>query len=151
MTQVIADAFARPGGKVSAQQLSERCTELGYPIPRSTIANLERGRKETISVQEVLVLARALEVPPLQLVFPVGRERTLVVLPGEVTSTWLAAERFTGEGPFPVALPGGDWGANTPRMRAWKSGAPAVPSAPQTAGAEANRPRLGSRSPTRER
>ncbi len=109
---------------MSAQQLSERCAELGYPIPRSTITNLEIGRKESISIQEVAILAKALGIPPLSLVFPIGRERTVELLPGTEVPTWLAAQWFTGEGPFPAALLDGGWGANTDDMRAWKGGAP---------------------------
>ena len=47
--------------KMSAQQLADRTAELGAPIPRSVLANLESGRRETVSVAEILVLAAALE------------------------------------------------------------------------------------------
>ena len=68
---------------LSAQQLSDRCAELGYVVPRSTIANLESGRRTTVPVQEVAVLAAALEVPPMAVLFPVVEPNdTLEVLPG---------------------------------------------------------------------
>jgi len=90
-------------GNLSAQGLSDRCAELGYPIPRSTIQNLEIGRKESISVQEVVILARALAIPPVVLMYPVGREASVEALPGADVDTWSAAKWFTGEASFPGA------------------------------------------------
>lgn len=54
--------YRRESG-LSAQRLSDETATLGYPIARNTIANLEAGRKATVTVQEVLVLAEALGVP----------------------------------------------------------------------------------------
>src|SRR5215204_5435227 len=90
-------------GNLSAQGLSDRCAELGYPIPRSTIQNLEIGRKESISIQEVVILARALAIPPVVLMYPVGREASVEALPGADVDTWSAAKWFTGEASFPGA------------------------------------------------
>lgn len=84
---------------LSAQQLADRCAELGHPIPRSVLANLESGRRETITVPELLVLARALEVPPVLLLFPLGRVEQMEVLPGRDVATWPALLWFTGEYP----------------------------------------------------
>ncbi|MGW6243829.1 helix-turn-helix domain-containing protein [Streptomyces roseolus] len=67
---------------LSAQQLSDRCAALGMPIQRSVLANLESGRRTTVTFAEVLVLAAALEVAPATLAFPVGRKMTVEVLPG---------------------------------------------------------------------
>lgn len=57
---------------LSAEALSARCSDVGYPIPRNTIANLENGRKEGVPVHEVMVLAMALNVAPIDLLFPVA-------------------------------------------------------------------------------
>lgn len=46
--------------KVSAQMLADRMTELGYPIQRTVIANLENGRRSEVSIDHVVVAARAL-------------------------------------------------------------------------------------------
>lgn len=46
---------------LSAQKLSDTTNELGYHIPRNAIANLENGRRETVSIQELEVLSEALE------------------------------------------------------------------------------------------
>lgn len=52
----------RQAQKVSAQQLADRMTELGYPIQRSVIANCESGRRSEISVDHLAIAARALGV-----------------------------------------------------------------------------------------
>lgn len=46
--------------KVSAQTLSDRMTELGYPVARTVIANLESGRRAEVSIDHVFVAAQAL-------------------------------------------------------------------------------------------
>jgi transcriptional regulator with XRE-family HTH domain len=83
---------------MSAQQLSDRCGELGLPIARSVLANFESGRRPTLSVAELLVLAEALDVPPTSLVFPVGYTRTVEVLPGVDCDTYRAANWWAGVG-----------------------------------------------------
>jgi transcriptional regulator with XRE-family HTH domain len=103
LTRSIAGQVKRHRTKsdISAQQLSEACAKLGLEIPRSTIADLENGRRASISVAELLVLARALGVAPLLLVFPVGSEAESEVLPGELRSPFRAALWAAGEAPFP--------------------------------------------------
>ena len=54
------------------QKLADRTDELGMPIQRSVLANFESGRRETVSVAELIILARALEVAPLELLIPAG-------------------------------------------------------------------------------
>lgn len=71
----------RDAAGLSAQKLSDKCDELGFPIPRSTIANIESGRKEAIPVHEVAVLAAALGAPPAALLFPLDESITVPVLP----------------------------------------------------------------------
>ncbi|MGC9473272.1 helix-turn-helix domain-containing protein [Streptomyces sp. WG4] len=83
---------------MSAQQLSDRCGELGLPIARSVLANFESGRRPTLSVAELLVLAEALGVPPTSLVFPVGYKRSVEVLPGVDCDTYRAANWWAGVG-----------------------------------------------------
>jgi transcriptional regulator with XRE-family HTH domain len=72
----------RDAAGLSAQKLSDRCEEFGFPIPRSTIANIESGRKEAIPVHEVAVLAAALGTSPASLLFPLDEPVTVPVLPG---------------------------------------------------------------------
>lgn len=50
--------------KISAQQLADRMTAAGYPINRSSIANLENGRREEISVGHLAIAAQILGADP---------------------------------------------------------------------------------------
>ncbi len=95
---------------LSAQQLSDKISEdFGLQLKRSVLANLENGRRPTLSLVELIVLARMLDVPPLLLVFPTGYENEIEVLPGQTVGTWDAARWFTGEARFPSErIPGGE-------------------------------------------
>lgn len=83
---------------LSVQKFADICTEeYGLPLKRSVLANFEGGRRTALSVVELLVFARILCVPPTELLFPVGREAEIEVLPGMPTDTWGALKWFTGE------------------------------------------------------
>lgn len=82
---------------MSAQQLALRCAELGLPtLTRSTIANLESGRRQYVDVAELLILAAALQVAPAVLVFPVGYEAEVERLPGQTATPLDAVDQFSG-------------------------------------------------------
>ena len=83
--------------KMSTQKLADRTAELGMAIPRSVLANLESGRRETVSVAEVLVLAAALHVAPIELMCPVGFDKQTEMLPGRMMDPLDAMRWFTGE------------------------------------------------------
>ncbi len=90
---------------MSAQDLSNGCEEAGYLIPRSTIANIESGRKETVSLQELTVIAYVLGVPPLMLIFyPYDAAEVVQAVPGRDQLAVDAAENFAfsrhGESPL---------------------------------------------------
>ncbi|WP_075662273.1 helix-turn-helix domain-containing protein [Streptomyces acidiscabies] len=89
---------------LSAQQLSDRCTELGMPIQRSVLANLESGRRTTVTVAEVLVLATALNIPPGLLLFPVGYAEVVEFLPGRQVDTLDAVDWLSGGKPLPSGI-----------------------------------------------
>ena len=57
-------------GRLTAQQLAEETERLGHAISRSQIANYESGRKQSLDVAELLVIAAALGVSPLSLSVP---------------------------------------------------------------------------------
>lgn len=86
-------------------QLATECERLGAPqLSLSALANIERGqtseskrRRRDVSVDELMVLAKALDVAPLLLLFPVGAEDAIEYLPGQVVSPWDAAKWFSGE------------------------------------------------------
>jgi hypothetical protein len=85
--------------KMSAQQLSDACAALGVEMPRAALANLETGRRGSLDVGELLVLAHVLGVPPVFLLFPVGHAADSTPVPGRTMSTWDALAWFTGETP----------------------------------------------------
>ncbi|WP_406457048.1 helix-turn-helix transcriptional regulator [Streptomyces sp. NBC_01622] len=82
---------------MSAQQLSDACEKLGAPIPRTVISNIENGRRTNISVAETIVLARALRVPPIALIYPAGYEEELEYVPGKRVDPMRAVKWFSGE------------------------------------------------------
>lgn len=52
----------------SAEELARRTCEQGFQVNRQMIANGEMGRRDVMSVDELLAFAAAFEVPPLSLV-----------------------------------------------------------------------------------
>ncbi|MGW0038403.1 helix-turn-helix domain-containing protein [Gordonia sp. NPDC003376] len=81
---------------MTAQQLSDRTTELGYPISRSAIANAESGRKKALDITEVIILAKALDVSPLELIYPGLIDAEVEVTPGVYGRSSDAALGFAG-------------------------------------------------------
>jgi len=99
----------------SAQQLADACAGAGLDFKRSVIANLESGRRPTLSVPELLVLGRVLDVPPALLLFPVGTSAEVPVSDDSSPSPWSALQWFVGEHPFPATT---DSGVHT-EVRDW--------------------------------
>lgn len=84
---------------ISAQQLAGRCAELGMTsLNRAVLAKLENGRREAVSTAELLVLARALEVAPMLILFPLGQDAATDVAPAHSMPTWEAVRWFYGLG-----------------------------------------------------
>lgn len=83
--------------KLSAQQLADRTAEFGMPIPRNVLANLESGRRDTVSVAEVLTLAAVLGVAPMELICPVGYDEQIELLPGRMMDPLQASRWVDGE------------------------------------------------------
>lgn len=94
----VKDLRAKKGMK--GADLSERTKALGYEIPRSTLANIEIGRKSSIGVHEIAILAAALEVPPVSLLFDVGSEDLVEVLPGDRRAPIEAVQWFSAIHPL---------------------------------------------------
>lgn len=80
---------------LSAEQLSAGCNALGLPISRNMLANFETGRWSSVSVAELLVIAMALDVAPMALLFP-HNAIPVEVLPGRRTDSFAAICWFTG-------------------------------------------------------
>lgn len=83
---------------MSAQHLAEACEEIGHPIPRNVIANMESGRRTSLPLADVMVLAKALQTNPICLIIPVGHIADYQALPLQhPVSAWDALCWFTGE------------------------------------------------------
>jgi transcriptional regulator with XRE-family HTH domain len=80
---------------LSQHELAAECAKIGYPIPRNVLANLESGRRSSLQVVELLVLAKALNCSPVALLFPVGHSTSVYPLPGEPQSPLDAADWFS--------------------------------------------------------
>lgn len=104
--------------KRSAQWLADRTAELGYPMTRTVISDLENGRRGgRLDITELLVLGRALDVAPLLLLYPGVPHAEVDALPGMTVDSVHAMFWFTGEDyafecvprPFETEPDGGDW------------------------------------------
>ena len=62
-------AGIRTRRNLTQQQLSQAMDEIGFPISRSTIAKIEKGRRP-MEVSELVAFAAALDVPPSALFLP---------------------------------------------------------------------------------
>jgi transcriptional regulator with XRE-family HTH domain len=82
--------------KMSAAALADRTATLGHAVSRSVIADLEIGRKKSLDVAELLVLAQALQVAPVQLVYPDLPKGDVEVLPGRFVESHEALQWFSG-------------------------------------------------------
>jgi transcriptional regulator with XRE-family HTH domain len=87
----------------SAAQLAARCATLGMPeLDRSTVANIENGRRQRVGVDELLVLALALGVAPLHLLVPL-KERFIAIAPDYATGSGRARQWIRGNHPIVYA------------------------------------------------
>ena len=89
----------------SAQWLADRTAELGYPISRATIADLENGRRKWLTISELIILARALNTTPIALLYPdPPSEETVELFPGLQASRTVALQWFSGEVDVPSSF-----------------------------------------------
>jgi transcriptional regulator with XRE-family HTH domain len=88
----------------SAKHLSDACYILGHEIPRSVIADLENGRRRSISIAELLVLARALGASPVELVCPLEFDGQIRVSPTEPLASVEARQWWGGRDTEPDVI-----------------------------------------------
>lgn len=89
---------ARRAAGLTMAEVAQGCADRGLPeITEHSLKNLELGRKSSVTVADLVVLADVLAVPPVTLLFPLGTSPTVEVLPGREVSTWDALAWFTGE------------------------------------------------------
>lgn len=81
---------------MTAQQLAERCADLGVPIHRTTITKIENGRPR-FDLGELIVIAEALDVAPVALIYPHLPDGEVERLPGDYGTSAAAVWWFTGE------------------------------------------------------
>lgn len=68
---------------LSAQAVADKTSELGYPLGRGTIARMETGaRGGKFDVSELFILACALQVSPIQLLWHNAPDAPVELLPG---------------------------------------------------------------------
>lgn len=85
----IGVAAKKVRGTKSAAWLSQQTKDLGYQIPATVIAKLDSGhRGSVLSVPELLIIAAALDVPPLGLVFPDLPDGQVEIIPRHHGSSW---------------------------------------------------------------
>jgi|GEM_PF-1270175 len=80
--------YWRERRQMTTRELEEATSQLGQTISRAVITNLENQRRDAVSLAEVLVLAAALDVSPILLIAPVGREPKVEILPGVEVTPW---------------------------------------------------------------
>lgn len=111
LSDVVAERIAaiRKREGLTREELAERCiTDYHWPgLTHGVIGSIETGRRDEagrrrreVSTDELVVLAKALGVPPLLLMFPVDKVEQVELFPGHETSTWGAARWFSGEAPI---------------------------------------------------
>ena len=84
--------------QLSAEALAERCEVLGMPaFTRQVVMRLEHNRRESVSVSELSVLAAALEISPVLLLYPVGQAEQTEYLPGHHAAPFDAGRWWSGE------------------------------------------------------
>lgn len=94
-----------PERRWSAQDLAERTAALGYEIKRPVISNLENGRRGSVTLTDLMVLAQAFGTSPMLLILPLGTEESVDLAPGRPYRTAEAFDWWAGRRP----LPGSDW------------------------------------------
>lgn len=92
----VAQAVRELRGKRSAQWLADRTAELGCPVSRSVISDLENGRRRYVTTAEVTILARALNTAPIALMYPAPYDDTIEMVPGVNETKTVAVQCFAG-------------------------------------------------------
>jgi hypothetical protein len=102
----LKDARAALDGGISTYQLAERLAALtggGGTLSTHVLQNLEAGRRQGVTVAELLLLAAGLSVPPEFFLVPAGDDRVQVtpsaVLGRDELLSWIRGQQ---------SLPGGD-------------------------------------------
>lgn len=98
VTGQIGAEVRRLRGKRSAQWLADQTTKYGWGISRPTISELETGKRKTVTVQELLVLAYALNTSPATLLYSGPYDSETEALPGRIITEFDAVQWFSALG-----------------------------------------------------
>ncbi|MDK8800420.1 hypothetical protein [Corynebacterium coyleae] len=100
-TRQMGRAIDSARGKRSDQWIADRTQLHGHPISRTAISEYRRGIRKTMPVTDWLVIAAALEVPPVSLLFPEVPNGLVTLLPNHLEVAafdaveWVSGERQT--------------------------------------------------------
>jgi transcriptional regulator with XRE-family HTH domain len=91
------------------ERLAEECSKAGMPeLTHAVLTNIESGRRNkdgarrrTVSVDELTVIAYALNIPPILLLVPYPEEENCEVLPNKEVATYGAVQWIQGIRIFP--------------------------------------------------
>jgi transcriptional regulator with XRE-family HTH domain len=93
-------ALYRKRSKLSAEELSSR---VGRGLTRSILANLESGRKQDLTVSQLIGISAVLGLRPIDLIFDLSEPNERISLTDGASSltasTWLVAEWFSSRLP----------------------------------------------------
>lgn len=70
--------------------------KIGFKWDRYTAGNLERGRRQSVTVEELLGLAYVLDVAPVHLVAPLASDELMRFLPEQVATSAVVREWLRG-------------------------------------------------------
>lgn len=77
--------------------MSERTAALGHRVSRSTISEIETGRRKSITLADFIILAAALDTAPVALIYPGPYREDIRALPElKIPQIW-AVRWFSGE------------------------------------------------------
>lgn len=107
----VGEAIKSLRGDRSAQWLSDVTEELGCRVGRSTISDLENGRRKYVALHELVMLAAALGTSPAALLtFGSVPDGELELLPGRTVNgidavDWIGGGRLNRFSPSAAGLP----------------------------------------------
>lgn len=86
----------REGRRLPYTELADRLAKIGRPIPVLGLRRIEKGERR-VDVDELVALAQALEVPAIRLIFPIGQDEQVELLPGVRMPVEPALAWFVGD------------------------------------------------------
>lgn len=115
LTRLIADRVVelRKSGGMNQDDLGKRMAKLRPKWSRSTVVKLENYNRETVSVQELLALSIALDVPPIWLLVDPSSTAPVPIAKGVQADPWEALLWAAGVVPLGNESGGREWGRVT--------------------------------------